>query len=226
MDTLELGAIARRIPLEAPWSGSLWIAPLEDCPSAALVSGLDEQEHRRAQRFVFERDRRRYLAAHVALRAVLSAHLGIRADQLEFETGPFGKPGLRNSRLEFNLSHSVDTAVIAVTMDNRIGVDIEFLRNISDQATLTESVCSVAEQHQINADPARCLQAFLTCWTRKEACLKALGDGLSMAPSSIEVGATADATEIEVHHGGRLEKLALHSVQGLGSAIVAVARVQ
>lgn len=208
--------------MNAPWPCSLWYAPLGDEPAPAQLECLSDDERERAGRFLLERDRRRYLAAHVALRTVLAAQLGSDPARLVFERGPFGKPRLRGPRLRFSLSHSEDLAVIAVDREAEVGVDVEMLRDVDP--ALAEQVCTATERRQIEADPAHRARAFLTCWTRKEACLKALGWGLNAEPAMIAVGATADAARVQVRGDRHTLRVMLRSVPGPARAIVAVAR--
>ncbi|WHZ11419.1 MAG: 4'-phosphopantetheinyl transferase [Burkholderiaceae bacterium] len=201
---------------------SLSYASLRDEPPQDQLDWLSEDERARASRFVLERDRRRYLAAHVALRKVLATQLGSDPARLAFETGPFGKPRLRGSRLRFSLSHSEDLAAIAVTQDTEVGVDVEMLREVD--RTLAVQVCTADEQRQIDAEPAHHARAFLTCWTRKEACLKALGWGLNVEPATITVGARADTANVEIRGDRRLFRVTLQSMPAPARAVVAVAR--
>ena len=155
-----------------------------------LTLSADEQE--RASRFHFERDRNRFIAARGILRAILGRYLGLDPAQLQFSYSPHGKPSLANDcdgaagklhpqgQLCFNLSHANDLALYAVAWDCRIGIDLEFLRPLSDLEKLAERFFSTGEARAIKAlaleqRPA----AFFRCWTGREAYLKATGEGLS-----------------------------------------------
>lgn len=163
----------------------LWLVNLDETEVAAAVT-LSAAEYARAERFVFERDRRRYLAAHRALRSVLIHEAGMRADAL-FEIGAHGKPRLSApGACSFNMSHSAHMALIGLADRGEIGVDIEVRHAISDLHDLARHHFS-AQEAQALARIKReedALTAFLQCWTRKEACLKALGTGLSL-PSHV-----------------------------------------
>ena len=156
----------------------------------ATPAGLTEAENRKAARFVFERDRWRYWAAHSGLRHLLSRRTAIPPGQLEFGEGPFGKPYLRNVvGCAFNLSHSEDLAVVLIAAQGEIGVDVEMLRPMPDAQALAERNFSRAECVCLRAfRPSDRDHAFLTGWTRKEACLKAIGSGLSIAPHTFTAG--------------------------------------
>ena len=172
----------------------LYLCDLQNLPSAAQQACLSGVELRKAARFVFERDRRRHLAAHVQLRAHLSAHCGVAPSRLEFTEGAVGKPRLSTPPgRAFNLSHSEDLAVVLIAKQGEVGVDIEMLRSMPDAQALAERNFSRAECDSLRAvDPAVRDLAFLTGWTRKEACLKAIGSGLSIAPDTFTAGLQHD----------------------------------
>lgn len=170
---------------------------------------LDQIEQARAQRFRFEMDRRRYIAAHVSLRAGLSDFLGQEPAEIVFASGMHGKPELLfNSDWVFNLSHSENVAVIAVAPREdygAIGVDVEVIRAISDlellaQHNFTKEECD--ELARSGDDDA--LRLFLRCWTRKEACLKALGTGLTIPAQSFTAGLTAEPRNVSIDVEGQV----------------------
>jgi 4'-phosphopantetheinyl transferase len=196
-------------PLSSPETPGidLWLASLDapgthpdDLDPTALLS---EAERAKAGRFHFERDARRYRASHTALRVVLAQVTGEAARELTFEEGPFGKPRLPGSgRPHFNMSHSAGWALIGVCADAPIGVDIEVPRPMSDLEALAQRNFTPAEFEALLAvAQARRLEAFLRGWTRKEACLKAVGSGLSIEPGVFEAGieSTPRSTTIEVN---------------------------
>ncbi len=172
----------------------LWRVDLGRAPDEAAVATLSAAERARAGRFVFERDRRRYLAAHVALRSLLAQATGVAASQLGFGEGPFGKPFLPDAAApSFNLSHSGDVALIGIgPPGTEIGVDLEVRRTMSDALELAERHFAPAEIDTLRATPTdQRDHAFLRGWTRKEACLKAIGSGLSIAPQTFDAGIAA-----------------------------------
>jgi 4'-phosphopantetheinyl transferase len=169
----------------------LWRVDLGGAPGETAVATLSAAERARAGRFIFERDRRRYLAAHVALRSLLAQATGIAASALGFDEGPFGKPFLTDAAApSFNLSHSGDVALIGIGPHGiEIGVDLEVRRTMSDALELAERHFAPAEIDALRATPPdRRDHAFLRGWTRKEACLKAIGSGLSIAPHTFDAG--------------------------------------
>jgi len=187
------GAFIRRVSHCLPNDVQVWSVDLDGYAGSVALEGLDVQEHARATRMAFPRDARRLLASRHALRRVLAGVLGRPRESLVFETGEFGKPGLVNGRpLHFNLSRSGPVAVIGVSSQLAVGVDIEVLRPVIDANTLARAHFTDEEFREWSRsdDPARD-RTFLTIWTCKEACVKALGVGLSARPGSIHVGATA-----------------------------------
>ena len=186
---------------------------------------LSASEHDRAARFVFERDARRYRAAHAHLRVLLWQHCDWPA-AAEFDIGAFGKPSLgRASAFTFNLSDSGPQALIGIGKGEGIGVDIEVLRTLDDLGTLAEQNFSANELRDLRALPAGEVdRAFLTVWTRKEACLKAVGCGLSVAPARFTVGLGATAQQVSVPTERGRVAVRVQSVNLGPELLVAVAR--
>ena len=152
---------------------------------AALISAEEQQ---RAARFRFEKHRRRYVAARANLRLVLSAELGVAAQDVHFDYGPQGKPLLAGELgkigVSFNLSHSGDLALIGVCRGGEVGVDLEIQRPLADADQLAQRYFSTQELAAYLAAPAAQRTAeFFNCWTRKEALLKARGQGLAAIAS-------------------------------------------
>jgi len=141
---------------------------------------LGEDERTRAARFRFPRDRRRFVASHSALRAILAACLGMPAEKINFTIGPHGKPALEGGGPHFNLSHSHELALIAVT-EREVGVDIEYLD--ADREEIAKTCCTTHELAAATRLPA----GALAYWTCKEAYLKGLGAGFSIPPIEIQV---------------------------------------
>jgi 4'-phosphopantetheinyl transferase len=175
--------------LDAATAGvELWLVDVDAQPERG-DDGLSADECERAARFVFERDRRRYRAAHRVLRVLLAERIGPAARE-PFQLGPHGRPSLRCHRgIDFNLSHSDRWALVGLCDTAAIGVDIEVVRAIDGLDALTAQNFTAAEQSELMAIPqVQRLGTFLGGWTRKEACLKAVGSGLSIAPETIDVG--------------------------------------
>jgi 4'-phosphopantetheinyl transferase len=172
---------------------ALWLVDLDAAPAAWDAQVLSEPERAQAQRFRFEVHARRYVSSHVALRQLLADHTGQSPSALQFSDGSHGKPRLqaadKSTRPHFNMSHSGGWALVGICTSHPIGVDIELLTSMTDTAMLAQHNFSAAENaafQQTRPDDQQ--EAFLRCWTRKEACLKALGSGLSIAPNEFEAG--------------------------------------
>jgi 4'-phosphopantetheinyl transferase len=166
-----------------------------DLYAVALDADLDDSalspaERARAARFVFDVHRRRFSAARAALRRILAAHLGTTPAAIVFTELAHGKPAVAG--LEFNLSHSDELAVIAVTRDAPLGVDVERVRDVPDALAIAEHYFAPGERAALAAAPAaERARAFLRCWTRKEAFIKAIGEGLSHPLQRFEVALDA-----------------------------------
>lgn len=151
---------------------------------------LDENEQRQAGRFVFERDRRRYLAAHTAVRVTLGRLLGIDPREVRFAVGPHGKPHLIGPPLDlrFNLSHSGEQALLGIALGRDVGIDIEQWKMMSDMLGVAQHVFSPTELARLQQTPEeRRPDVFFRIWTRKESFIKALGDGMSFPLAGFEV---------------------------------------
>lgn len=168
----------------------LWRCGLDWLPGLGALAWLSDEERARARRFAAESDRRRYLAAHCALRELLSLRTGLPAQNLQIVAGAFGKPRLLNADgCCFNLSHSGEVALLGIGRGSEIGVDVELRHEVANALALARGIASAAEFAAFVAlDDALHSEAFLRLWTRKEACLKAVGTGLSIEPSSLDVG--------------------------------------
>ncbi|MDB5731132.1 MAG: 4-phosphopantetheinyl transferase [Variovorax sp.] len=205
----------RLLPSQA--SCLLWQIDLDEAPAPAALALLSPEEQARAQRFVFERDARRFIAAHVALRKILGKQAGMDGKPLHLVEGHFGKPAVAGlAGLHFNLSHSQGVGLIALSRTFEVGVDVEVLRPMPDALSLAQAHFTHAECAALAALPeAMRERAFFTCWTRKEACLKALGVGLQLSPASFEVGVAPVARMVNLATPEGMVRLALDSFSGL-----------
>lgn len=170
------------------WHASLDVSP---AASARFYATLSSAERERAARLRFKRDQQRFIAAHGVLRALLGRYLAIAPQQPSYVYNPSGKPELApqfGGRLMFNLSHSADCALIALAANVEVGVDIEAIREQRDYAEIARHCFTLAEVAQLNRLPGHLYAtAFLGCWTRKEAYLKARGVGLGIPLNSFSV---------------------------------------
>ena len=155
---------------------------------AALAATLTADEQERAARFRFPEHRDRFIAARSGLRELLGAYLGDPAATLRFRQGARGKPALAGEAtgLHFNLSHSGDRVLYAVAR-REVGVDLEVMDRQVDIAAVAERICTMREWTAFQALSAeRQRDAFFSCWTRKEAVAKAIGEGLASGLSTLE----------------------------------------
>ncbi len=176
----------------------VWTVPLDlqDAAREQLAPWLAADERQRAARFVFDRDRNRFIVGRGALRVLLAQYSGCTPDEVTFRYGPHGKPALENTgaaALFFNVSHTHELALVALRRGGEIGVDIERLRPIAEAEAIARRYFTPREHTTLQGlPPADRAAAFFRCWTRKEAMLKAIGVGLSFALNDVEVTLTSD----------------------------------
>ncbi|MDT5269199.1 MAG: 4-phosphopantetheinyl transferase [Acidobacteriota bacterium] len=162
----------------------VWRASLDRDASEVekLRATLTADERERAQRFHFDRDRLRFVVARGVLREILGRYLRCPPGLIRFAYNEYGKPELSEDGggLRFNVSHSHGMALYACVLGREVGVDIELLRDDFANLEVAERFFSKAEICALGSLPAHLrTQAFFNCWTRKEAYIKALGEGLS-----------------------------------------------
>jgi 4'-phosphopantetheinyl transferase len=178
------------------WCGSLDVPPET---SACLYTTLTPGERQRSARFQFDRDRQRFIVAHGVLRDLLGRYLRIPPGQIRFVYNEYSKPDLTpefGTRLKFNLSHSADLALIAIATGSDVGVDVEYIRPQCNDADIARSFFSSIEVEYLSALPShRYAEAFFSCWTKKEAYVKARGKGLAIPLDSLSVPLTTDPEE-------------------------------
>ena len=197
-----------------------WCASLDVPPetSARLYATLTPDERVRSARFRFERDQQHFIVARGVLRDLVGRYLQTPPGQINFVYNAFGKPDLGPefaSGLKFNLSHSgppaplprrgprsAGLALIAIAADSSVGVDLEYIRAQSDYADIARHFFSAAEVDDLIALPSHLhAEAFFSCWTKKEAYLKACGEGFSVPLNGFSVPLTSDPahTPIDLH---------------------------
>lgn len=158
----------------------LWRIDL-DQPTNGLWELLSADEQERGQRFRFEHHRQLFVVGRGVLRLILGKYGDMPASTLAFSYGRQGKPYLTTQpSLQFNLSHSAKWALLAITRLETVGVDIEQIRQLPDMLGLAKRFFALTEYEQLRQLPAQQqAPAFFECWTRKEAYLKAIGEGLT-----------------------------------------------
>ena len=171
---------------------------VDDTAEAELIPLLSVEELGRADRFHFKHHRRHYIVARARLRQLLGIRLQVPPATVEISVGRHGKPALggghETQKLSFNLSHSGQLAVYAFSHSQQVGVDVEAFRHIPEIDGLAERYFSTAEVAALRATPSDQRQlAFLACWTRKEAFVKAVGEGLNYPLKSFDVSVSPHA---------------------------------
>lgn len=142
---------------------------------------LSADEREKANRFSFETHRTNFVMVRGLLRIILGCCIDVEPANVRFSYGSHGKPTLSDDRLiSFNLSHSKDLVVYAVGAGQQLGVDLEYIRKLKDAEQIAQRFfCSVEHRELVAIPEALRPKAFFNCWTRKEAFVKALGQGLS-----------------------------------------------
>jgi 4'-phosphopantetheinyl transferase len=184
--TLTAIAETRADPPQVRSEYELYTTRLDLPPRAvtALAELLSDDEQQRAARLVFHRDRARFIVGRARLRQLLGARLGVAPASIEFTYGARGKPALGaqfgDCKWSFNVSHSEDVAVYGFALDREIGVDVEAVRELPDAEEIAARCFSLRENAAYLAlSPRDRPFGFFNCWTRKEAFIKAVGEGLS-----------------------------------------------
>ncbi|SKA32934.1 4'-phosphopantetheinyl transferase family protein [Consotaella salsifontis] len=206
-----------------------WVLDLPDHLVDEHVRHLGDGELMRRAAFVFDRDRQRFTVARGRLRMILGDELGVPPAALAFTVNAFGKPSVvlpHRPAPHFNLSHSGEIAVLAVSQTLEVGVDVEIVRPLEE--SLASLIFSPAEQQSLaRLEASQRERAIVLGWTRKEAFVKASGQGLSMPLSSFDVSLDpaedARFTRIDAAHGGLERWRLIHLDLADGKAVGAIA---
>ncbi|WP_420643161.1 4'-phosphopantetheinyl transferase family protein [Candidatus Leptofilum sp.] len=215
----------------------VWVASLNRSQTQLnqFWQHLSEDERARANRFYFDHDREHYIVARGLLRQLLGNYLQLPAHLIAFAYGEHGKPELAaeqaTSGVRFNISHAQGVALLAFSRNREVGVDIEQVRPLDDGEQIAERFFSENEVAVFTAvPPEQKPQAFFNCWTRKEAFIKVIGEGLSCPLDSFDVtlkpGEPADLLQVkgsrEAAARWRLENL--EPANGYAGAVIAEGR--
>ncbi|PTM58989.1 4'-phosphopantetheinyl transferase [Desmospora activa DSM 45169] len=185
---------------------------MENCLSAEEVD--------RARRLIRPRDRERFIVSRGLLRYLLSSLTGKKPESLRFQYGPYGKPMLQGYDWAFNLSHSHDYVCIAVSAHSPVGVDLERIRPEMEVDKLADLVMSASEKAEwIQLQEKDRQVAFFRLWTRKEAVVKAAGEGLSRSLPGFSVGWQPDHYEHVDCEGAQWEVVSIHITPGYEAAL-------
>jgi 4'-phosphopantetheinyl transferase len=199
-----------KFPQLASDAAHVWIVHAKQLPSDSdkIKGFLSFDEREKAGRFVFERDRQRYIIRRALLRMILGRYLALRPAEILFRYNLYGKPMLDNKDLFFNLSSSFDCTIYAVANGRQVGVDIEKVRAFSEMKSVARRSFSPAEfKFFCSREKAAKQKLFFKYWTRKEALIKAIGSGLSIPLDTFDVSSDAGKpvrpVEIELNKGNQ-----------------------
>lgn len=205
----------------------VWRASL-DLSSAVrerLQSRLNSEEKKRVEKLLIEKAREHFVAARGILRELLGAYLGVDAEKIAFRYGPEGKPSLspeHNSRISFNVSHSNGMGLFVFANDREIGADIEYVKPDFRGMEIASRFFSEEESAALaKLPPQERDEAFFGCWTKKEAYVKAHGQGLSIPLRSFTVEFSKSKQVLQDEAGARWSCYALEAAPGFAAAVVA-----
>lgn len=188
---------------------------------------LSPDERQRMERFRFGTDSRNFLFCRAMLRMLLASYLGTSPAELRFAYSAHGKPSLSvpADNLQFNVSHSHGAVLYAFSRGKRIGVDVEFIRHDLNVEEIATRFFSMAEQEELQQSSDE-YKSFFHCWTRKEAFVKARGEGLSCPPDSFDVSVAPECSEVALTtrpDRSEAQRWQLHSLNSFPGYAAAVA---
>lgn len=172
---------------------------------------LSTNERAQGVRFRSARDGRRFMIGRATLRMILGLYLGIEPSRVSFEYGPHGKPALAcrgcEAPVSFNVAHAASLALVAATRGREVGVDVEHVRAIPEAERIAAHYFSACERATLaQLPPERRQEAFIACWTLKEAYVKAIGQGLSYPLDRFDVAPAPDRSPVFLRiHGDPAE---------------------
>jgi 4'-phosphopantetheinyl transferase len=216
-----------------PDSVHVWSGSQDQHPDA--ISGfyqiLSPDEQEKASRFKYEIHRLHFIAAHGMLRRLLGNYLRVSPGQVRFLKSKYDKPFLSEefeaSRLKFNMSHSGGRVMLAFAIGRELGIDVEQIRPDFGTQEIAERFFSRSETEKLRSLPVSVqAEAFFNCWTRKEAFIKAIGEGLSCPLDRFDVTlapgepAMLLATRVEGQPASRWSMQSLDAPDGYKAAIV------
>jgi 4'-phosphopantetheinyl transferase len=220
LEPIRVRHFASRFPQEV----LLWAVDLDQYAAEVELDGLSASEVEVAYRKVFARDRNRLLASRHALRRVLGSLVGRSPAALRIEADTWGRPAVLGAdNVDFNVSHSDRCCLIAACSGLSIGVDIEVVRPIADAGEIAREHFSDDERAELKRVPVGDVRAFLCCWTRKEACLKALGVGVSGGLAAVNAGCAPSPRGVSVPVGLHRSDVFVASIESPFEAVAAIA---
>ncbi|MBD3184087.1 4'-phosphopantetheinyl transferase superfamily protein [Candidatus Poribacteria bacterium] len=210
----------------------IWLGKLDqpDETIQSLMKSLSNSEINRAVKYRLDRDKNRFIVGRGILRDIIGRYLNMEPHVINFQYGKFGKPYLPDSysdkKIKFNLAHSRGIAIYAFVSEKEIGVDVECVREMPDVDYIADSFFSspeVSALRSVSEDQKQ--EAFFNCWTRKEAYIKALGDGLthSLDQFSVSLIPGEEPKILEIKNSPNPEKWSLRAFKTEDNYIAAVA---
>jgi 4'-phosphopantetheinyl transferase len=203
----------------------IWTASLEqdDKIISLLIRMLSGDEIDKAYSYRFQKDTRNQIASRGILRSILGFYLSVDPRDLKFEYGKNGKPYLTTSssdkQILFNVSHSGNRVVYAFSENHEIGIDIEIIREIPEISLIADKYFSKYEIGILNSLPAGShKEAFFNCWTRKEAFIKASGDGFLKPLDAFDVPFESSESEGILKIDGSRDEAELWTLKGFNAA--------
>lgn len=164
----------------------------------AFLDTLNDDEVRRAERFCFADDRLKFIISRGTLRFLLGRYLNESPKNFVFQYNKYGKPYLNNLPLHFNVSHSKSVALYAFSLNEEIGIDVEYCKSTRNINLVSRSFSELEQKAYNELPDSLKMEAFYKCWTRKEAFMKAVGDGFSIPLKSFDVSLDHNPRLIEI----------------------------
>ena len=199
----------------------------------SLYQVLSEEERSKAERMRIHEPRKHYVAARAILRHIIAAYMNEKPESLEFQYGPNDKPALAgelsHKGITFNMSHSHGTALFGVTLEREVGVDIEKIRQDMSIIDLAKRFFSTREYEELMSLTAEDQTlGFFNCWTRKEAYLKATGQGLKFPLDNFDVSLSPGKPAELLEHRTDPEQVSIWAISelDLGPAYAAALAVE
>ena len=179
-------------------TADIWSVDLKVSPEilAVYFAELNKEEKDRSERFRYTADRTNFIVSRAVLKRLISSRLSLPISEIDFKKNRFGKPRLKSNRpLEFNLSHSGNLALIGITENYRIGIDVEFMKDGLDYLNIAKHHFAPQEYQLLSGQTGSGVKEyFYRCWTRKESFIKAEGSGVSYPLDSFVVSMDSSDT--------------------------------
>jgi 4'-phosphopantetheinyl transferase len=166
---------------------------------------LSEEEKISYSRFVYEKDKRKYICNHIFRRCVLAQYLNVRPADVRYSYTHFGKPFFAGGDIQFSHSYRADAGLLALYKGSEVGIDIEQIKEMQDVATFCDFSFSDAEKKLIFADGSFNKATFFLFWTFKEAFIKAIGTGLNADIRQFDLADFMHRDRKEMEFGGRAD---------------------